>query len=182
MADDAAVGREDANLAVAERVHVVGVVHRDAAQTLAERLERSGAADRPGGRVLAIEPARREREHHFAPPIGPTCRQSIWLMSRMMSRPFDNAIGPHTSSRGEQLRARQLLVLRRAGLDQPEHARTPSSAKNIPSARRNPPSSKVREAAASPETTGLCHTTLPSRPRQVNRPRVLLPTANRWFW
>ena len=121
----------------------------------------------------------RSAHYFFPPPDRPTWRHTIWLISRMISLPSERAIGPHTSSPFRicaDASSIYSFVLASTRRSIPVF---PSRIKNIPSASINAPRLKVLEASALPDTTGLCHTTFPSRLRQVNLPLVLLLTANR---
>ena len=142
------------------------------------RLSRASLAS-PGDLPCGAS-ASRCRIHFLACRLRPTCRQNIWLMSRMTACRRKAPAAPRRLLRSGSARSPAPCTPScwlRSGA---ARRSVPSSAKNRPSASMKPPSSKVRASPDPP--TGLCHTTLPSRPRQVNRPRVLLLTANRWFW
>src|ERR1022692_2036729 len=100
-------------------------------------------------------------------------RQIILVRSRKTSLPSDNAIGAQTSCPARTCAL--AISLYAVVLDSISRSLPllPSSARNMLSASMKLP--RPNEAFPS-----LVQTSLPSKSRQVNRPRFFLPTANRW--
>src|ERR1022692_4036375 len=130
---------------------------------------------RPGGlphKLCSIPNLGKTKWHHKS-PLPSKVEADHFSQIRKTSLPSDNAIGAQTSCPARTCAlAISLYAVVLASISR-SLPLLPSSARNMLSASMKLP--KPNEAFPS-----LVQTSLPSKSRQVNRPRFFLPTANRW--